>query len=68
MKMNGDKPKIHFHVTRETKSGIDALAKEYNMSISAMMRTLVADVLDDEIVDDTEFRPYARRRAKGAPR
>ena len=65
MRMRGDKPKIHFHVTREMKNGINAIAKEHNMSISAMMRTLIADVLDDEIVDDTEFRPYKRRKERG---
>ena len=57
--MNVDKPKIHFHVTREMKNGIDEVAKEYNTSISALMRTLVADVLD--VDDAAEFRSYKRR-------
>ena len=57
--------KIHFMVSKEMKESVDEIAKEYNTTISTIMRTLIADVLDDEIVDDTEFRPYKRRREAG---
>ena len=56
--------KIHFMVSKEMKESVDEIAKEYNTTISTIMRTLIADVLDDEIVDDTEFRPYPRRKEK----
>ena len=62
--MSGNNPTIHFRVTQETKEGIDKIAKEYNLSISAMMRVLVADVLDEEIDEGAEFRSYARRKEK----
>lgn len=57
--------KIHFMVTQEMKEGIDEIAKEYNTTISAIMRVLIADVLDEEIEEGTEFRPYKRRKEKG---
>ena len=62
--MGENKPKIHFHVTQEMKEGVDKLAKEYNLSLSEMMRVLVADVLDEKIDEGAEFRSYTRRKEK----
>jgi len=57
------RPMIHFAVTEEAKKRIDDLAKEYNTTISGMMRILIEDVLGDEEMENApEFRAYRRRK------
>lgn len=57
---------INFRVTRAMKKGIDEVAKEYNVTISEMMRILVVGVLPDkeDSIDASEptTRQYQRRK------
>lgn len=55
---------INFRVTKSMREGIDEVAKEYNTTISEMMRILITDVLDDSKDDASEpvTRKYQRRK------
>ena len=57
---------INFRVTRAMKKGIDEVAREYNVTISEMMRILVVDVLPDQEdgidVPEPTPREYQRRK------
>ena len=55
---------INFRVARTVKKEIDAIAKEYNITTSELMRVLIADVLEDkeDAVDEPLTRQYQRRK------
>ena len=55
---------IHFQVTPEMKKGLGDLAKEYNVTVSEMMRILIVDVLPDQDDDSSDPVPreYPRRK------
>ena len=57
---------INFRVTRAMKKGIDEVAREYNVTISEMMRILVVDVLPDQenSIDIPEPTPREYQRRK----
>ena len=55
---------INFRVTHAVKKEIEAIAKEYNITTSELMRILITDVLDDSEDDASEpvTRKYQRRK------
>ena len=55
---------INFRVTHAVKKEIEAIAKEYNITTSELMRVLIADVLEDKEDDVGEplTRKYQRRK------
>jgi replication initiation and membrane attachment protein DnaB len=50
---------ISFQVTPKMKKGLNDLAKEYNITMSEMMRILIVDVLPDQ--DDNSSDPVPRK-------
>lgn len=51
---------INTRVTIAMRDSLDRLAKEYNVTRSEMVRTLIVEVIDDD--SDDNARQYSRRK------
>lgn len=51
---------ISTRVTKIMRNGLDKLAKEHDITRSEMLRTLIAEVVDDS--EGVETRSYKRRK------